>query len=47
VAVDDRQSKNLGAEIGMTPGAVYVAKSRVLVRLREEVQRLMAEADGW
>ena len=30
----------------MTPGAVYVAKSRVLARLREEVQRLQAEAEN-
>jgi hypothetical protein len=26
---------------------VYVAKSRVLARLREEVQRLQAEAEAW
>ncbi len=29
----------------MSAGAVYVAKSRVLARLRDEVQKMMAEED--
>jgi RNA polymerase sigma-70 factor (ECF subfamily) len=29
----------------MSPGAVYVAKSRVLARLRDEVQKMMVEED--
>jgi RNA polymerase sigma-70 factor (ECF subfamily) len=40
-AVDDRTAVEVGAELGMTPGAVYVAKSRVLKRLREEFGELL------
>jgi RNA polymerase sigma-70 factor (ECF subfamily) len=36
VAVDDRPAAEVAAELGMTPGAVYIAKSRVLKRLRDE-----------
>ena len=46
-AVEGRAAQEVGAELKMTPGAVYVAKSRVLARLREEVQRLQAEAEDW
>jgi len=46
-AVQGRPAQEVGGELDMTPGAVYVAKSRILARLREEVQRLMAEADAW
>jgi RNA polymerase sigma-70 factor (ECF subfamily) len=40
-AVDDRSAVEVAAELGMTPGAVFVAKSRVLRRLREEFGDLM------
>ncbi len=46
-AVEGRPAQQVGAELKMTPGAVYVAKSRVLARLREEVQRLQAAAEAW
>ncbi len=46
-AVDGVSAQEVGAELNMTPGAVYVAKSRVLARLREEVQRMQAEAEAW
>jgi RNA polymerase sigma-70 factor (ECF subfamily) len=46
-AVDGRPAKDVGLELKMTPGAVYVAKCRVLIRLREEVQRVQAEAEAW
>ena len=46
-AVEGRPAQEVGAELKMTSGAVYVAKSRVLARLREEVQRLQAEAEAW
>jgi len=36
VAVDGRRAGDVAVELGMTPGAVYIAKSRVLKRLREE-----------
>jgi len=46
-AVEGRQALEVGQTLKMTPGAVYVAKSRVLARLRDEVQKLMAEAEHW
>ena len=36
-AIDDGSAKDVAAELGMSPGAVRVAKSRVLQRLREEL----------
>ena len=35
VVVEDQRPVEVAAELGMTPNAVYVAKSRVLSRLRE------------
>jgi RNA polymerase sigma-70 factor (ECF subfamily) len=46
-AVDGRSAQDVGSELKMSPGAVYVAKSRVLARLREEAQQLMAESEAW
>jgi RNA polymerase sigma-70 factor (ECF subfamily) len=46
-AVEGRPAAEVGAGLEMTPGAVYVAKSRVLARLRDEVQRLESEAEAW
>jgi RNA polymerase sigma-70 factor (ECF subfamily) len=43
-AVDGRPVRAVAAELGMTLGAVYVAKSRVLARVRDVVRRLQAEA---
>jgi RNA polymerase sigma-70 factor (ECF subfamily) len=42
-AVEGRSAKEVGAKLGLSPGAVYVAKSRVLARLREEIQQLKDE----
>jgi RNA polymerase sigma-70 factor (ECF subfamily) len=39
-AVEDRVPKEVAVELGMSPGAVRVAKSRVLRRLREELGEL-------
>jgi RNA polymerase sigma-70 factor (ECF subfamily) len=36
-AVEGKDSKDVGADLGMSPGAVRVAKARVLRRLREEL----------
>lgn len=41
VAVDDRPTDAVAAELGMTPVAVRIAKSRVLARLREEAGDLI------
>lgn len=40
--VDDRCAKDVAEELGMSPGAVRVCKSRVLQRLRQELGDLMA-----
>jgi RNA polymerase sigma-70 factor (ECF subfamily) len=39
VTVDGRTASVVAAELGMTPGAVYIAKSRVLKRLRQVFPR--------
>jgi RNA polymerase sigma-70 factor (ECF subfamily) len=39
--VDGRPPKDVGADLGMSPGAVRVAKARVLHRLRDELGDLM------
>jgi RNA polymerase sigma-70 factor (ECF subfamily) len=40
-AVDGESPRDVAAELGMSPGAVRVAKSRVLRRLREEMGELI------
>jgi RNA polymerase sigma factor (sigma-70 family) len=42
-AVEGRGAREVGEQLAMSPGAVYVAKSRVLARLREQVQQLQDE----
>ncbi len=39
-AVNGEDPAIVGERLGLSPGAVYVAKSRVLARLREEIQTL-------
>jgi RNA polymerase sigma-70 factor (ECF subfamily) len=45
-AVEGKAAAEVGAGLKMTPGAVYVAKSRVLARLREEVRKLMDDEEN-
>lgn len=45
-AVDGRPPAEVAAELGMTPGAVYVARSRVLARLRRCLDELPGEPAG-
>jgi RNA polymerase sigma-70 factor (ECF subfamily) len=42
-AVEAVSARDAGKALGLSPGAVYVAKSRVLARLKEEVRRLQEE----
>ena len=42
-AVEGPSPRETGEALGMSPGAVYVARSRVLARLKEEVQWLQEE----
>lgn len=41
LVAEGRDGESVAAELGMTRGAVYVAKSRVMRRLREEMQGLL------
>jgi RNA polymerase sigma-70 factor (ECF subfamily) len=41
LVVEERAPADVAAELGMTLGAVYIAKSRVLKRLRDEFGELM------
>jgi RNA polymerase sigma factor (sigma-70 family) len=42
-AVEGKSARDAGAEVGLSPGAVYVAKSRVTARLKEKVRLLQDE----
>jgi RNA polymerase sigma-70 factor (ECF subfamily) len=42
-AVEGRSAREVGEALGMTAGAVYVARSRVLARIKDEVRQLEAE----
>jgi RNA polymerase sigma factor (sigma-70 family) len=44
-AIDGLSAAEVGTALGMSPGAVYVAKSRVLARLRAEVRRMVDEEE--
>jgi RNA polymerase sigma-70 factor (ECF subfamily) len=39
-AVEGKHAREAGAALGMSAGSVYVARSRVLARIKEEVSRL-------
>jgi RNA polymerase sigma-70 factor (ECF subfamily) len=45
-AVEGKPAAEVGAGLKMSPGAVYVAKSRVLARLRDEVKKLLDDEDN-
>jgi RNA polymerase sigma-70 factor (ECF subfamily) len=42
-AVEGKEPREAAATLGMSPGAVYVARSRVLARLRKHIQELQVE----
>lgn len=45
-AVEGVAAAEAGREVGISPGAVYVAKSRVLARLKEEVDAIERQEEG-
>lgn len=45
-AVLSREASRVASELGISPGAVYIAKSRVLARLRERVSQLAGEEEA-
>jgi RNA polymerase sigma factor (sigma-70 family) len=46
VGLEGAPARDVAAELGMSVGAVYMAKSTVLRRLRQEAQGLSVEAGG-
>ncbi len=42
-AVQDESPQQAAARVGLSVGAVYVAKSRVIARLRQEIERLKGD----
>ena len=45
LALDEAEPENVAAELGLTVNAVFIAKSRVMRRLREEIEGLV-QADS-
>jgi RNA polymerase sigma-70 factor (ECF subfamily) len=45
-AVEGVAAADAGKQVGISPGAVYVAKSRVLARLKEEVEAIERQEEG-
>jgi RNA polymerase sigma-70 factor (ECF subfamily) len=45
-AVDGISAADVARQIGLSPGAVYVAKSRVLARLKDEVDVMKQEEEN-
>jgi len=43
-AVEGRPAKEIAADLGMSPAAVYLAKARVMNRIREELDTLTGES---
>jgi RNA polymerase sigma-70 factor (ECF subfamily) len=41
VVVEDRPAAQVATELGISPNAVYIARSRVLRRLRRELEGLL------
>jgi RNA polymerase sigma-70 factor (ECF subfamily) len=42
-AVEGREARSVAAELGLSVGAVYIAKSRVLARLRAQIREVHGE----
>jgi RNA polymerase sigma factor (sigma-70 family) len=46
-AVQHRTVAEVAQELGMTAGAIYIARSRMMNRLRQEVNRLLSVHEEW
>jgi RNA polymerase sigma factor (sigma-70 family) len=45
-AVEGKAASDVSKQIGLSPGAIYVAKSRVLARLKQEVEAMQRQEEG-
>jgi RNA polymerase sigma-70 factor (ECF subfamily) len=45
-AVEGQAAADVGRRVGLSPGAIYVAKSRVLARLKDEVETLRQQEES-
>ncbi|HXT61023.1 MAG TPA: sigma-70 family RNA polymerase sigma factor [Pirellulales bacterium] len=45
-AVEGLGAADVAKQVGISPGAIYVAKSRVLARLKEEVETMQRQEEG-
>ncbi len=45
--MEQRSVEEVAANLGMTAGAIYVARSRILARLKKEVQKRLNETDQY
>jgi RNA polymerase sigma-70 factor (ECF subfamily) len=43
VSVEGKNARDVAVDVGISVGAVYIAKSRVLARLKEQIQELDEE----
>ena len=46
-AVEGKSAAKVGAGLGLSVGAVYVARSRVLARLVQQIERLKQDRSSW
>lgn len=46
-AIEERPGKEVAARAGLSVGAVYIARSRVLARLKEKVASIAGEGPPW
>jgi DNA-directed RNA polymerase specialized sigma24 family protein len=44
VSVEGKNARDVAKNVGISVGAVYIAKSRVLARLKEQIQLLQGES---
>ena len=45
-AVEQRSASDVARELDLSKGAVYIARSRVMSKLKEQIQRHVAQQDG-
>jgi RNA polymerase sigma-70 factor (ECF subfamily) len=45
-AVEGQSAADVSGQLGLSPGAIYVAKSRVLARLKEEVEAMQQQEEA-